>query len=123
MTDHLDCIVIGACVVGLAIGRALALAGREVVVLEAVKAQAERNGVHDLTFLTANEVDALEPDVACEAALLSPSTGIIDSHALMLSLQGEIEEQGGAVLTHSPVDKVAVTNSGFAMLLDGEEVI
>ena len=82
-------------------------------------AQAARNGVTDLRLLSRGEARGLEPLVMCDAALLSPSTGIVDSHALMLSLQGEIEEQGGAVLTHSRVRDVNVTANGFDVCLDG----
>ena len=155
--EQVDCVVIGAGVVGLAIARAAALAGREVIVLEAAEAigtqtssrnsevihaglyypkgslkaklcvegkellyrfcaergvpherigkvvvaadesevgavksyvaKAEANGVTDLRWLTAAELHEMEPSVLCVAGFLSPSTGIIDSHALMLALQ------------------------------------
>ena len=164
IADTLDCVVVGAGVVGLAVARALALAGREVVVLEAtegigtgtssrnsevihagiyypagslkarlcvegrralyayvaargvphrqcgklivathatqhatlegIRVKADANGVlgaERLRWLDAGEARALEPEVACTAALLSPSTGIIDSHSLMLALQGDAE--------------------------------
>ena len=65
--------------------------------LHAIQAKAAANGVHDLQWLDANQSKALEPQLACVAALLSPSTGIVDSHAYMLALQGEIEAAGGAV--------------------------
>jgi len=166
--EFVDCVVIGAGVVGLAVARALALQGREVIVLEAANAigtgtssrnsevihagiyyptgslkarlcvngnallyaycaergidhrrcgklivatsvvQAERlsaiarqasvNGVESLRLLNRSEALALEPQLDCVAALLSPSTGIIDSHALMLSLQGDVEAAGGVVV-------------------------
>lgn len=191
MTDELDCVVIGAGVVGLAVGRSLALAGREVVVLEAeseigmhtssrnsevihaglyyatnslkarlcvsgkqmlydyceahhvpvnrigklivasgeaeiarlqeIRRQAEINGVHDLRFLDTGEVRELEPAVVCDAAMLSPSTGIIDSHALMLSLQGEIEAHGGYVITNSRVASVRPSSGGFELVVDGSD--
>lgn len=173
MTERADCAVIGAGVVGLAVARRLALAGREVVVLEAadaigteissrnsevihagiyyptgslkarlcvagkealyaycaargvphrrlgklivatnareesglaaLKAKAEANGVYDLTWLSAAEVLRLEPALNCSAALLSPSTGILDSHAYMLSLQGEAEAAGAAIAFETPL--------------------
>lgn len=191
MTDRLDCIVIGAGVVGLAVGRSLSLAGRDVVVLEAepeigmhtssrnsevihaglyypdnslkaalcvrgksmlydycdahhipvnrigklmvvsghkeierlaaIKAQAERNGVDDLRMLSADEAQLLEPAVVSDTAMLSPSTGIIDSHSLMLALQGEIEEQGGYILTRSRVVGVQPTSDGFDIEMEGSE--
>ena len=173
MVDVVDCVVLGAGVVGLAVARELALAGREVLVLEAqdaigtgtssrnsevihagiyypqgsLKAQlcvegkallyaycaqrgiahsrcgklivatseaqrakldhiarhAAANGVTDLVLLTAEQAQALEPALACVAALHSPSTGIVDSHGLMLSLQGDLENAGGMVVFNSPL--------------------
>jgi L-2-hydroxyglutarate oxidase LhgO len=176
--EQIDAVVIGAGVVGLAVGRALALTGREVMVLEAenaigtstssrnsevihagiyypagslkarlcvqgkdllyaycaergvahqrlgklivatseqqvqalddIVAKAAANGVHDLQMLTASEAKALEPELACQAALLSPSTGIVDSHALMLALQGDMENAGGLLALVSPVQRVGL---------------
>ncbi|MCV2348700.1 NAD(P)/FAD-dependent oxidoreductase [Paucibacter sp. Y2R2-4] len=71
--------------------------------LQALAAKAQGNGVHDLQWLSATEAQALEPALRCEAALLSPSTGIVDSHGLMLSLQGELEAAGGALALCSKV--------------------
>lgn len=68
--------------------------------LAAIAAAASANGVGDLKRLTADEARALEPALHCTAALLSPATGIIDSHALMLSLLGDAEN-GGAALSLS----------------------
>ena len=171
--DELDCVVVGAGVVGLAVARALALAGREVVVLEAaegigtetssrnsevihagiyypagslmarfcvagrqalyafcrdkgvpfrncgklivatsaeedgrladIKRRAAVNGVDDMRILTRAEAQALEPNLACTSALLSPSTGIVDSHGFMVALQGDAENAGAAIVFHSPV--------------------
>ena len=171
--DELDCAVIGGGVVGLAVARALALAGREVVVLEAegaigtgtssrnsevihagiyypqgslkarlcvegkqalydyaaerglphqrcgklivatspeqvgqlevIRAKAAANGVDDLVLLTAQQAIAMEPQLHCVAALHSPSTGIVDSHALMLSLLGDLENAGGMLALKSPI--------------------
>jgi len=68
-----------------------------------IQAQAARNGVDDLRWLDAAQVHALEPELSALAALLSPSTGIIDSHGLMLALQGDFESHGGALALCSPV--------------------
>ena len=164
--DHVDVVVIGAGVVGLAVARALALAGREVMVIEKANAIGQgvssRNsevihaglqyapgslkarlavrgkqllydycptrGVHfsrcgklvvatdesqhtalhnmqakaianrvPIEWLSVAEACALEPQLHCTAALLSPTTGIVDSHALMLALQGDLENAGGIV--------------------------
>ena len=173
--DEVDCVVIGAGVVGLAVARALALQGREVMVLEAASAigtgtssrnsevihagiyyppgslkaklcvqgkhllyaycaergiahsrcgkllvatqagqvsqlqgiidKAAANGVSDLVLLTREQARAMEPQLECIAAVHSPSTGIVDSHALMLALQGELENAGGIVALNSPLQQ------------------
>jgi len=59
--------------------------------LAGIKARAEANGVEGMRLLTAAEARAMEPALNCVAALLSPTTGVIDSHAYMLALQGEAE--------------------------------
>ena len=191
MPEQVDCIVIGAGVVGLAVARALALAGREVIVLEAahmigtetssrnsevihagiyyakdsLKAQlcvagkhmlydyckardlphrrcgklivatsdaqidtlsaleqkARINGVDDLQWLTPQEVREREPAVVCTAALLSPSSGIIDSHALMLSYQGDAERAGAMIAFLSPVIGGEVRDNGILLHVGGDE--
>lgn len=190
MAERVDVIVIGAGVIGLAIGRALALAGREVIVLEkldafgaetsarnsevihagiyyrpgglrarlcvegkkqlysycaergvnhlnceklivaadggeverlgAIKSNAAANGVDDLTLITKEEAARLEPGLRCAAALLSPSTGIIDSHGLMLSLLGDLENAGGALSLLSPVIGGRVAADGVEIDVGGD---
>lgn len=71
--------------------------------LRRIAHQAKANGVHDLQPLDADEARRLEPALQAEAALLSPSTGIVDSHGLMLALQGDLERAGGAVALRSRV--------------------
>ena len=182
--EQLDVVVIGAGVVGLAVGRALALAGREVVVLEkeqsigtgvssrnsevvhaglyyapgslkarlcvrgkellyqlceqrgvsvnacgklvvatdeaqlpglqALAAQSTANGV-PVSLLTASEARALEPTLRCVAALHSPTTGIVDSHGLMLALQGDLERAGGMVALDSAVVAGQATPEGVVL--------
>jgi len=189
--ERLDAVVIGAGVVGLAVARALALAGREVVVLEAadaigtetssrnsevihagiyyppgslkarfcvagkhalyrycdergipyrrcgkllvataenqlpklhaIRQQAEANGVTGLQPLTAAEAHALEPELRCVAAYLSPSTGVVDSHAFMLALQGDAESRGAMVAFKSPVAGGAVREDGIEIATGGDE--
>ena len=80
---------IGKIIVATAPGQEGELAG--------IAAAAAANGVDDLRPLGAAELRAMEPALAGVAGLLSPSTGIIDSHALMLAYQGELEDEGGAV--------------------------
>ena len=70
--------------------------------LAALEAQARANGVDDLVWLTGAEARALEPALKAERALLSPSTGIVDSHALMLALRGDAEAHGAMVALGTP---------------------
>ena len=74
----------------------------EVPRLEAVRAAAAGNGVA-LERLDGAAARALEPELVCAGALLSPFTGVVDSHALMLSLQGEAEDHGAVVALHAPL--------------------
>lgn len=194
MVDRVGCVVIGAGVVGLAVARALALQGREVMVLEqseaigtgtssrnsevihagiyypqgslkaqlcvegkqmlyaycasrnvafqrcgklivatsaeqvpqleVIRAKAAANGVTDLQLLTRDQARALEPALECVAALHSPSTGIVDSHGLMLALQGDLENAGGMVVLHAELKQAALQADGSWMLVtqDGTEL-
>jgi L-2-hydroxyglutarate oxidase LhgO len=191
MSERIDCAVIGAGVVGLAIARRLAFGGREVVILEAEDAfgthtsarnsevihagiyystgslkarqcvagkhalyrycaehdvnhrrigkiivataedqieslhkyrrQAEANGVNDLEWLDAHHLAELEPEVQGVAAFLSPSTGIIDSHGLMLAYLGDAEAHGAALALASPVVAGEVTGDGIRLEIGGAE--
>ena len=183
--ERIDCVVIGAGVVGLAVARTLAARGREVLILEredsfgtgisarnsevihagiyyppgSLKAglcvagreqlyrycdergvahrrcgklvvatgehqhaQLERiagtaraNGVTDLEWLAADAARALEPALACTAALLSPATGIIDSHGLMLALLGDAERSGAVLAPRVPVRGGRVEPGGLVI--------
>ena len=79
----------------------------ETATLSAIAATAARNGVSDLAMITAAEAHALEPAVTCVAGLISPSTGIIDSHGLMLALEGHITAGGGRVVLNTKVTGIA----------------
>ncbi|GIX23683.1 MAG: dehydrogenase [Caldimonas sp.] len=89
--------------------------------LQALMAQAAAHGVHDLRWLCAEEARALEPALACTAAVWSPSTGIVDSHGLMLALQGDLEAAGGVVALNSPVRRVRCTDAGFDVEAGADE--
>lgn len=187
--DRVDALVIGAGVVGLAVGRALALRGLETIVLEradaigtvtssrnsevihaglyypqgslkarlcvqgrqqlyafceshgvahrrsgklvvatstgqhatleATRARAAANGV-ELQWLSADEAQALEPALHCTAALLSPETGIVDSHGLMLALQGDLEAAGGSLALCSPANGIRCGPTALVVQVGGE---
>jgi L-2-hydroxyglutarate oxidase LhgO len=189
--ESVECVVVGAGVVGLAVARALALAGREVLVLEAaegigtetssrnsevihagiyytagslmartcvagkrmlyaycaergvphrncgklivatneeeagrleaIRARAAANGVDDLRLIPAAEAKAMEPALRCTAALVSPSTGIVDSHAYMLALQGDAENAGAVFAFRAPVEHGRVGEAGITLRVGGAE--
>ena len=192
MAADIDCLVLGAGVVGLAVARELTLAGREVLVAEAagsigtgissrnsevihagiyyppgslkarlcaegrhllygycrergiahartgklivagrpeqirqldvIAENARRNGVDDIHRISGAQARQLEPALACEAALVSPSTGIIDSHGLMLALQGDAQNRGAQFAFHSPfLDGQVLENGVFRMNFGGAE--
>jgi L-2-hydroxyglutarate oxidase LhgO len=75
----------------------------QVPVLQSIQAMACANRVTDLTWLTDEETQALEPELHAAASLFSPSTGLVDSHGLMQSLQGDFEQAGGIIAFRSPV--------------------
>ena len=88
--------------------------------LAAIKTHAEANGVDDMKVLTGAEASALEPALTCVGALLSPSTGIVDSHGYMLSLRGDIEEAGGALAFHAPLLRAKAVSDGFEVEIGGD---
>lgn len=193
MAEKVDCVVVGAGVVGLAVARALAVRGRETLVLEAesaigtgtssrnsevihagiyyppgsakaklcvagrqrlyayceargidhrrcgklivaadqeqvqaletIAATARANGVDDLRRLTGTEAMTLEPALNCVAALLSPSTGIVDSHGFMLALRGDLERAGGVIACNSPVIRGRCGRNGIHLEVGADETI
>jgi L-2-hydroxyglutarate oxidase LhgO len=191
--DRVDAVVIGAGLVGLAVARALASAGREVVILEAedaigthtssrnsevihagiyypqgslkartcvegrrrlyeycaeravphrrcgklivatdaaqsgelegIRRRAHANCVTDVVRVSAAQAHAMEPELHCVAALHSPSTGIIDSHALMLAYLGDAERAGAMLALKSPLEKGVVRTDGIELHVAGAEPI
>jgi L-2-hydroxyglutarate oxidase LhgO len=99
----------------------VATAVQQLPKLEAIKAQADANGVTDLARLSAAEAHALEPELRCVAAYLSPSTGIVDSHAFMLALQGDAEAHGAAIAFKSPFERGRVRDDGIVLEVGGAE--
>ena len=94
----------------------------EVPRLDGILAQARRNDVEGMELLTGAQARALEPQLRAQAALLSPESGVFDSHGYMLALQGEIEERGGAVVTGAPFEAATPMEAGgFSIRVGGEE--
>jgi L-2-hydroxyglutarate oxidase LhgO len=96
----------------------------EAVALRSLQDRAVANGV-PVQWLEAQQARMLEPGLRCTAALLSPTTGIVDSHGLMLALQGDLEGAGGMVALGSPVDSAVLGQGGGAHIVrmrDGSEV-
>ncbi len=89
--------------------------------LAALKSQSWQNGVTDLAPLTRAQALALEPQLAATAALLSPSTGIIDSHGLMLALLGDAQAHGAVLALKSPFLRAQVCTDGFIIDVGGAE--
>ncbi len=88
--------------------------------LERLEAAGRANGVEGLRLLTRGEAQAAEPQLACSAALASPATGIVDSHGLMLALQGDFERAGGTVVLGTPVLRARVAAHDFVVETGGE---
>jgi L-2-hydroxyglutarate oxidase LhgO len=100
----------------------VATAPDEIPRLEAILEQARINGVEGMARLTAEEARALEPELRCEGALISPQSGVFDSHGYMLALQGEIEAAGGAVVVATPFEGATpLAGGGFEVRAGGEE--
>ncbi|HEX3593800.1 MAG TPA: NAD(P)/FAD-dependent oxidoreductase [Polyangiaceae bacterium] len=92
----------------------------ELTTLEGIRARAEANGVDDLRFIDGAAARLLEPELDCEAALMSPSTGIIDGHALMQSLLGEAEDRGALLSLGSKVRRAEVDVPGIRVHVDAD---
>jgi L-2-hydroxyglutarate oxidase LhgO len=100
----------------------VATAPDEVARLEAILEQARINDVEGMAWLSKAEALALEPDLKCEAALMSPESGVMDSHGYMLALQGEIEAGGGAVVVSTPFEAATpLAGGGFSVRAGGAE--
>ena len=104
---------------------------QQVAQLSAIQAKANANGVlgaDQLRLLSAHEAQTMEPDLKCEAALWSPGTGIIDSHALMLSYLGDFENAGGILALNSAFSSAQIVRSSettqfIVRTQDGTEIL
>ncbi len=195
--DRVDCVVIGAGVIGLAVAREMALQGRETILLErestfgtissarnsevihagiyypkdslkaklcvegnrmlyeycrthhvatqpygklivasddsqlddlqAILYKAQQNNVPEIKMITGEQAKSMEPELQCSAALLSASTGIVDSHGFMLSLLGGFEDAGGMIAYQSPLISAKPIGSkaqdGFELEIGGSDAM
>jgi L-2-hydroxyglutarate oxidase LhgO len=89
--------------------------------IEGIFQQGLANGVEGLSLLTGEEARTLEPNLACTGAVLSTDTGILDSHAFMLALQGDLEAHGGMIAFGAPVERVAPSAAGWTATVGGAD--
>jgi L-2-hydroxyglutarate oxidase LhgO len=93
----------------------------EIPRLEAILAQARANGVEDMSMIDGATARALEPGLRAAAAVVSPHSGVFDSHGYMLALRGEIEDRSGAVVTSTPfLGAMPLPGGGFRVRAGGE---
>ncbi len=93
----------------------------QVAELEGIRERAANNGVGDLEMIGREAALAAEPELDCRAALVSPSTGIIDSHGLMLSYRGDAEAHGAMIAFGTSIKRVEITGQGFRVHTRGDE--
>ena len=93
----------------------------ETTKIEAIAAQGKINDVEGLEMLTAQTARALEPQLSCTAALNSPETGIVDAHAYMLALRGDLEDAGGAIAFNTPVLGAARKDGQWLVTFGGSD--
>jgi len=99
----------------------VATSDAEVATLDGYRTAATKNGVLDLVYVSREELAGIEPAVSGEAAMLSPSTGIIDSHAYMLALLHDFEMAGGHFVRSTRIVRGEITASGISLTdSDGE---
>jgi len=85
----------------------------EVMKLEAIQKHAQDNGVRDLNYLSKQKLSEVEPELSSVAALYSPSTGIIDSHAYMMQLQADFENAGGQCIFNTKLNAMKTDPRGI----------
>ncbi|USG60206.1 NAD(P)/FAD-dependent oxidoreductase [Sneathiella marina] len=95
----------------------------EIPILDTIMGKAVANGVMDLEMLGRDQVQAMEPALQSVAALLSPSTGTIDSHQLMLAYVGEIEDHGGSIAYNAAFESAKRYKEGFLVTSGDTDII
>jgi len=101
----------------------VATAAEQEAGLESLLRQGQANGVAGLALLSGREAQRLEPALACTAALLSPHTGIVDSHALMQALLADVQAAGASFVPGSPILGGAVEAEGIVLEVGGREPV
>ena len=91
--------------------------------LEAILAQARKNGVEGVEIIESSAAKELEPALVTTAAMLSPETGIIDTHRFMLALRGDLEDQGGAIAFNTPIERIALARGGWEAHFSDESIV
>lgn len=99
----------------------VAASDEETALLVALREKGKANGCADLELIDERQALSLEPALACKAALLSPSTGIIDSHGYMLALLGGAEDHGAALALNAPFERAEAMGAGFRVHVGGKE--
>jgi L-2-hydroxyglutarate oxidase LhgO len=99
----------------------VATSAAELAKIEAIQRQGVLNGVEDLALISGAEARRLEPALHCVGAVHSPHTGVIDSHALMLALQGDIEDRGGTIAFGTRITGLSHSAQGWRVDFDGVE--
>jgi L-2-hydroxyglutarate oxidase LhgO len=89
--------------------------------IEGIYRQGQINGVEGLEFLGGNAARAMEAALFCVAAMLSPETGIIDSHSFMLALEGDLEDRGGMIAFNTRIERLTPTVTGWEVRFGGAE--
>ena len=98
----------------------VATARNQLPQLAAIQHKAMENGVADLVRVSGAEAMAMEPQLQCVEAVLSPQTGIVDSHQFMLALQGDAERDGANVAFHTPVTDIDARDRCFIVETGGD---
>ncbi len=99
----------------------VAVTGPEIAQIEAIQQRGTGNGVEELTLIDGERARVLEPNLACVAALLSPQTGVLDSHAYMIALQGDFEDAGGVVAFATPFLGAEPSSGVWQVRFGGQE--
>jgi L-2-hydroxyglutarate oxidase LhgO len=93
----------------------------EVARIEGVLKQAKLNEVEGVDLIDGAAAKRLEPELACLVAMRSPETGIIDSHAFMHALRGDLEDHGGVIAFNTPIERLVLTRAGWEVQFGGTE--